>query len=113
MNIIEIASIITALTVIIGCIFKLYNLARRVENKLDSYDKNLEQLNLHLNKMALLDTNLPLVDRLKAGELYIAHGGNGLGKKIYNQLLEGIDTSSWGNEVWAESQQTKEGDTNA
>jgi hypothetical protein len=31
--------------------------------------------------MALLDTNLPLVDRLKAGELYIAHGGNGLGKK--------------------------------
>ena len=110
MDIIEIASIITALTVIIGCIFKLYNLARRVESKLDSYDKNLEQLNLHLNKMALLDTNLPLVDRLHAGEWYIAHGGNGMGKKVYNQLLEGLDTSSWGNDNWAESQQIKRGD---
>ena len=111
MDIINIASIVTALTVIIGCIVKLYNLARSVENKLESYDKNLEQLNLHLNKMALLDTNLPLVDRLHAGEWYIAHGGNGLGKKVYNQLLESLDTSSWGNETWAESQQ-KKGDIN-
>ena len=110
MDIIQIASIITALTVIIGCIFKLYNLARRVVNKLDSYDKNLEQLNLHLNKMALLDTNLPLVDRLHAGEWYIAHGGNGLGKKVYNQLLEELDTSSWGNTTYAESQQIKRGE---
>ena len=110
MNIIEIASIITALTVIIGCIFKLYNLARRVENKLDSYDKNLEQLNLHLNKMALLNTDLPLIDRLHAGEWYIAHSRNGMGKKVYNQLLEGLDTSNWGNDNWAESQQTKRGE---
>lgn len=113
MDIIQIASIITALTVIIGCIFKLYNLARRVENKLDSYDKNLEQLNLHLNKMALLNTDLPLVDRLHAGEWYIAHGGNGMGKKVYNQLLEELDTSNWGNSAYAESQRTKKGDTNA
>ena len=112
MDIVQIASIITALTVITGCIFKLYNLARRVENKLESYDKNLEQLNLHLNKMALLDTNLPLVDRLHAGEWYIAHGGNGMGKKVYNQLLEELDTSNWGNHTYAESQ-IKKGDNNA
>ncbi len=110
MDIIEIASIITALTVIVGCVFKLYSLARRVENKLESYDKNLEQLNLHLNKMALLDTNLPLVDRLHAGEWYIAHGGNGMGKKVYNQLLEELDTSNWGNTAYAESQKIKRGD---
>ena len=111
MDIINIASIVTALTVIIGCIVKLYRLARRLEDRLESYDKNLEQLNLHLNKMALLDVNLPLIDRLRAGECYIAHGGNGLGKKVYNQLLEEIDTSAWGNETWAESQQ-KKGDIN-
>ena len=110
MDIIQIASIITALAVIIGCIFKLYNLARRIEEKLESYDKNIEVLNLHLNKMALLNTNLPLVDRLHAGEWYIAHGGNGMGKKVYNQLLEGLDTSNWGNDNWAESQQTKRGE---
>ena len=110
MDIVQIASIITALTVIIGCIFKLYNLARRIEEKLESYDKNIEVLNLHLNKMALLNTDLPLIDRLHAGEWYIAHGGNGMGKKVYNQLLEGLDTSNWGNDNWAESQQTKRGE---
>ena len=35
------------------------------------------------------------------------------GKKVYNQLLESLDTSSWGNDTWAESQKTKKGDTNA
>lgn len=100
----EIAAVISALTVIITCIYKVYNLARRVENKLDAYDKNIEQLNMHLNKMALLDTNLPLIDRLHAGEWYLAHGGNGLGKKVYNQLLEDLDTSPWDNKNWANSQ---------
>ena len=104
MNITTIASLVTAITVIITSIYKIYSLARRVENKLDSYDKNIEQLNLHLNKMALLDTNLPVIDRLHAGEWYLAHGGNGFGKKVYNQLLEELDTTNWGNSNWAKSQ---------
>lgn len=104
MGIIEIASLVTAITVIITCIVKLYILARRVEEKIESYDKNIEQLNLHLNKMALLDTNLPVMDRIYAGEWYIAHGGNGLGKKVYNQLLNELDTSVWKNANWAKAQ---------
>ena len=108
MELATIASIITSLTVVITCICKLYNLARTVENKLEAYDTNIEQLNLHLNKMALLDTNLPLIDRIHAGEWYIAHGGNGIGKKVYNQLLSELDTSAWGNKVWADAQQHKE-----
>ena len=104
MNITTIASLVTAITVIITSIYKMYKLARRVEEKLESYDKNIEQLNLHLNKMALLDTNLPVIDRLHAGEWYLAHGGNGFGKKVYNQLLEELDTTNWGNGNWAKSQ---------
>lgn len=104
MDITTIASLVTAITVIITSIYKMYKLARRVEEKLESYDKNIEELNLHLNKMALLDTNLPVIDRLHAGEWYLAHGGNGFGKKIYNQLLEELDTTNWGNSNWAKSQ---------
>ena len=103
-----IASIITSLTVVITCVYKVYKLAKRVEDKLDAYDNNIRQLNLHLNKMALLDTNLPIIDRLHAGEWYIANGGNGLGKKVYNQLLSELDTTSWGNKTWAESQHSNE-----
>lgn len=101
---IEIASLITSATVVLTCMYKVYTLARNVEKKIDSYDRNIEELNLHLNKMALLDTNLPLVDRIHAGEWYLAHGGNGIGKKIYEQLLEEVDTDVWGNKNWAEAQ---------
>lgn len=110
MELVTIASIITSLTVIFTAVIKVYKLVRRVENKLEAYDKNLEELNLHLNKMALLDTNLPLIDRIHAGEWYIAHGGNGIGKKVYNQLLDELDTSAWGNSTWAKAQANKEGE---
>lgn len=99
-NLVEVAGIITAITVIITGLWKMYSLARKVEEKLESYDKNLEQLNLHLNKMALLDRNMPLVDRLHAGEWYLKHGGNGLGKKVYEQLLKDIDVSVYKNEAF-------------
>ena len=99
-NLVEVAGIITALTVIITALWKMYSLARKVEDKLESYDRNLEQLNLHLNKMALLDKNMPLVDRLHAGEWYLKHGGNGLGKKVYEQLLKDVDVSVYKNEAF-------------
>ena len=54
-GVVEVAGIVTAITVIVTALFKMYSLARKVEEKLESYDRNLEQLNLHLNKMALLD----------------------------------------------------------
>lgn len=99
-----IAGAITSITIIIGCVMKIYKLARNVENKIEAYDKNLAALNLHLNKMALLNTDLPLIDRLHAGEKYLQGGGNGFGKKVYDQLLHDLDTSVWGNTTWAESQ---------
>lgn len=99
-----IAGAITSITVIIGCVIKIYKLARNVENKIEAYDKNLAALNLHLNKMALLNTDLPLIDRLHAGEKYLQGGGNGFGKKVYDQLLHDLDCSVWGNATWAESQ---------
>lgn len=101
-SIAELAAMITALTVILTALIKMYSLARKVEKKLDSYDRNLEQLNLHLNKMALLDKNMPIVDRIHAGEWYIAHGGNGIGKKVYNQLLQDIDIEQYQRKAWEE-----------
>lgn len=99
----EIATFITALTVIVTALIKVYSLARKVEEKLESYDKNLEQLNLHLNKMALLDKNMPIVDRLHAGEWYLKHGGNGLGKKVYEQLLKDLDIEHYKQSAWEDT----------
>ena len=46
---------------------------------------------LYLLKMAVLSEELPLLDRIHAGEQYIALGGNGLIKKKYQELLKEFD----------------------
>ena len=38
--------------------------------------------------MAVLNTDMPLVDRIHAGERYLALGGNGTVKKVYEKLLD-------------------------
>jgi hypothetical protein len=42
---------------------------------------------MHLLKIAIMSEELPLIDRIKAGEIYVASWGNGLIKKKYNELI--------------------------
>ena len=51
----------------------------------------LKNNTLFILKIAVLDEQLPLTDRLKAGELYMDLGGNGAVKKKYQELLKEYD----------------------
>ena len=86
--IIMIASIVTALTVISSTCFKVYTFFRNLEKKYDELNYNLKNNTLFILKIAVLDEQLPLTDRLKAGELYMNLGGNGAVKKKYQELLK-------------------------
>ena len=85
--IIMIASIITALTVIYTTCFKIYIFFRNLEKKYDEMNDILKKNTLFILKIAVLDDQLPLTDRLHAGELYMNLGGNGAVKKKYQELL--------------------------
>lgn len=85
--IIMIASIVTALTVISSTCFKVYKFFRNLEKKYDEMNDILKNNTLYILKIAVLDEQLPLTDRLKAGELYMDLGGNGAVKKKYQELL--------------------------
>ena len=87
-NILLIASIITAVTVIGTFLFKLYKFFRTLEDKYDDMNELLKSNTIHLLKIAVLDDKLPLTDRIHAGEQYIKLGGNGFIKKKYERLLE-------------------------
>ena len=89
--VITIASIVTAVTVISTACFNIYKFFRTLENKYDEMNKLLQQNTLYLLKMAVLSEELPLLDRIHAGEQYIALGGNGLIKKKYQELLKEFD----------------------
>ena len=86
--IIMIASIVTALTVISSTCFKVYIFFRNLEKKYDEMNDILKNNTLFILKIAVLDEQLPLTDRLKAGELYMNLGGNGAVKKKYQELLK-------------------------
>ena len=85
--IIMIASIVTAITVISSTCFKVYKFFRNLEKKYDEMNDILKNNTLYILKIAVLDEQLPLTDRLKAGELYMDLGGNGAVKKKYQELL--------------------------
>ena len=89
--IIMIASIVTAITVISSTCFKVYTFFRNLEKKYDELNYNLKNNTLFILKIAVLDEQLPITDRLHAGELYMDLGGNGAVKKKYQELLKEYD----------------------
>lgn len=98
-----IASLITAITVILTGFYKAYKFIRNTEEKYDLIDEKFDKLNetmrintIHLLKIAVLDEDLPLTDRIHAGEEYLKLGGNGFVKKKYERLLEEYDKTYGG-----------------
>lgn len=83
-----IASILTALTGIGAFLYKTYSFIRNIEDKYDQMNKTIKQNTIYILKIAIMSEEMPLIDRLKAGELYLELGGNGLIKRKYNELLD-------------------------
>ena len=92
-SIILIGSVITAVTVIVTFLIRIYKFFRNLEEKYDEMNELLKNNTIHLLKIAVLDDKLPLTDRIHAGEQYIKLGGNGCIKKQYERLLEEYEDS--------------------
>lgn len=88
MDLLAIAGYISAIVTICGVGFKLMKTVIKINNQLENFTEQLNKNTYYIMKLALFDDSLPLTDRLHAGEIYIAMGGNGLGKKKYEQLLD-------------------------
>lgn len=87
MSIVQIAGIISAVTVILGAAWKIHVALRRIEDRFDRYEKTMNENTIHLLKMALMCEDLPIIDRINAGERYLELGGNGYGKIVYERLV--------------------------
>ena len=87
MSIVQIAGIISALGVILGTAWKIHVFLKKMEDRFDRYEETLNENTIHLLKMALLSEDLPIIDRINAGERYLELGGNGYGKIVYERLI--------------------------
>lgn len=89
-----IGSIISALTVIITFMMKIYKFFNSIEKKYDQMNETLKKNTLYILKIAILSEELPLVDRIHAGETYVAMGGNGMVKKKLDRLITEYEKSN-------------------
>lgn len=91
-DLIVVASVITAATTILGVFWKLHLLLVKINDKIDSYDKTINDNTISILRMALLSDDIPILDRIEAGKKYLELGGNGYGKIVYNQLIKEVET---------------------
>lgn len=81
-----IAGLITIEKVTKGAITRW--LLQSVLDKLDNIEKRVDKLELNDLKQIIMNDNIPISERITAGERYIALGGNGDIKAHYKVLAE-------------------------
>ena len=86
-SIILIASVVGAVVTILGVVYKVMQMFHNVMNKIEDVEQQIKDNTLHILKLAILEENMPPVERLKCGEIYVSMGGNGQIKKIYESLI--------------------------
>ena len=87
-KIILIASVLTALGVIVATAIKVYKFIRSWEKWVEQKDKHDKDNYMSIQQLKIMSPYMPLSERIKAGERYIACGGNGEVKCIYNELID-------------------------
>ena len=86
-NIILIAALLTALGVIIATAVKLYKFIRKWDKWVEEQSEHSLDNYLSIKRLTILCQEMPLSERIAAGERYIKYGGNGEVKHNYEELL--------------------------
>ena len=90
-NILFIASLLTALTVIIATAMKVYKFIRKWEKWVEEQSEHALDNYLSIKRLTIMSHEMPLSERIAAGDKYIKYGGNGEVKHKYEELLKIYD----------------------
>lgn len=86
-KIILIASVLTALGVIITTAVKVYRFIRKCEKWIEETNEHSLDNYLSIKRLTIMSREMPLSERIAAGEKYIKCGGNGEVKHKYEELI--------------------------
>lgn len=86
-NILLGASVLTALGVIIATAIKIYKFIRKWEKWVEEQSEHALDNYLSIKRLTIMSHEMPLSERISAGEKYIKYGGNGEVKHKYEELL--------------------------
>lgn len=86
-KILLIASVLTALGVIITTSVRVYKIVRKWEKWIEETSEHSLENYLSIKRLTIMSHEMPLSERIAAGEKYIKYGGNGEVKHKYEELL--------------------------
>lgn len=89
--IVEIAGVLGALGVIAGTACKIYKTFKGILDKLSEVRMYQKEDYLGILRLTIMSEEMPLEERIAAGDKYISNGGNGAVKHKYEQLLKQLD----------------------
>lgn len=98
-KIILIASVLTALGVIITTAVKVYKFIRKCEKWIEETNEHALDNYLSIKRLTIMSHEMPLSERIAAGEKYIKCGGNGEVKHKYEELISRLPEESVINSV--------------
>ena len=87
-KILLIASLLTAIGAIIATVVKIYKFIRKCEKWVEEQTEHSLDNYLSIKRLTIMSHEMPLSERIAAGEKYIKYGGNGEVKHKYEELLE-------------------------
>ena len=85
------AAVLTALGVICGVIAKVYRPIKSILDKLNEVRECQKNDSMRILRLTIMSEEMPLEERIAAGDEYIANGGNGAVRHKYEQLLKQLD----------------------
>ncbi len=93
-KIILIGSVLTALGVIVATTVKVYKFIRKWERWVEEQSEHSLDNYLSIKRLTIMSHEMPLSERIAAGEKYIKFGGNGEVKHKYEELLSFLPTEN-------------------
>ena len=84
-------SCVGALTTIIVTCIKICKIAIKINKWTETNDKHIKENYLDIKRLVITSPYMPLGERIKAGDEYIAQGGNGEVKHLYQTLINKLD----------------------
>ena len=87
-------SALTALGAIVAATVKIYRLVRKWEKWVEEQSEHSLDNYLSIKRLTIMSHEMPLSERIAAGEKYIKYGGNGEVKHKYEELLSFLPSES-------------------
>lgn len=86
-DIVVVSGVVSALTIIIATALKLYKFIRKWEKWVEEMSEHSLDNYLSIKRLTIMSHEMPLSERISAGEKYIKAGGNGEVRHKYEELL--------------------------